>query len=173
MKLIEHLPPFLQDVREFNKIFEAEDFELENIKKQIEKVLKEVIVKEAESYGLEKYEKIYNITNIAETVEARRINVLFKMNNRTPYTLKWLINTLNEVIGKDNYKIDINNNNYIVKIGINYTYKNSAKELNKDLKQQLPANLVVTVYLFQENECNNYIGGILHSCKYLELRQVN
>lgn len=173
MKLIEYLPPFLKNVREFNEIFEAEDFELENLKNEIQKILKEVIVREAESYGLEKYEKIYNITNIAQTVEARRVNILFKMNNRIPFTLKWLINTLNEAIGENNYKIDIFNNQYIVKIGINHTYKDSAKELNKDLIQQLPANLVVAVYLFQENECNTYIGGIVHSCKNLELRQVN
>ena len=173
MKLIEYLPNFMQDIKEFKELFSTEDIEIEQLKIAIEKIFSEIIVKTVESYGLKKYEKMYKIINIAETIEARRVNILFKINNRIPFTSKWLISTLNEAIGKDNYKIDILNDKYIVNIGINYKYKDSAKELNKDLKQTLPANLEVVVYLFQENECKTYIGGIVHLYKNLELRQVN
>ena len=105
MKLIEYMPPYLKNVLEFIKIFDAEDIEVQNIRYLIDKMLKEVIVKEATSYGLDRYEKIYGIKNKAETIEARRMNILFKINNKVPYTLKWLINTLNESIWKDNYKL--------------------------------------------------------------------
>ena len=101
MKLVEYMPPFLKNVVEFNKIFDAEDVEIESMRYLIDSILREVIVKSARTYGLDRYEKIYGITNKAETIEARRMNILFKMNNKVPYTLKWLINTLNESIGKD------------------------------------------------------------------------
>ena len=43
MKLIEYMPPFLRTVREFNVIFEAEDTEVDNLKNEISRLLKEVI----------------------------------------------------------------------------------------------------------------------------------
>ena len=66
MKLIEYFPSFLQDIREFKIISNIEDVELKKIQDRIEEILKEVVVATAETYGLDKYEKIYNIekTNI-------------------------------------------------------------------------------------------------------------
>ena len=61
MKLVEYMPPFLKNVLEFNKIFDAEDIEVEDMRYLIDKILREVIVKKATSYGLERYEKIYGI----------------------------------------------------------------------------------------------------------------
>ena len=63
MKLVEYMPPYLKNVLEFNKIFDAEDIEVENMRYSINTMLREVIVKTARSYGLERYEKIYNIKN--------------------------------------------------------------------------------------------------------------
>lgn len=141
MKLIEYMPPFLRTVREFNVIFEAEDAEVDNLKNEISRLLKEVIVKTAESYGLERYEKIYHIKNVAETLEARRMTILLRMNNRTQYTYKWLINTLNEAIGKENYVITTDFKNYKMHIEIALNYTEAAEILKRDLVKQIPANI--------------------------------
>lgn len=121
MKLIEYMPPYLKNVLEFIKIFDAEDIEVQNIRYLIDKILKEVIVKDATSYGLDRYEKIYGIKNKAETIEARRMNILFKINNKVPYTLKWLINTLDESIGKENYKLVAKDYELYITINLAYT----------------------------------------------------
>jgi len=72
-------------------------------------------------YGLDRYEKIYNLSNDTNDLTARRYNILAKINNRVPYTMNWLKNKLNNTIGKENYKINIDfkytninycNNNY-------------------------------------------------------------
>jgi len=62
MKIIEYVPNFLQEVREFKILSNIEDEELEKLKLQIDNILKEVIVNTSEDYGLKRYEKIYNIT---------------------------------------------------------------------------------------------------------------
>lgn len=141
MKLIEYMPPFLRTIREFKEIFEAEDIEVDNLKNEISKLLKEVIVKTAESYGLERYEKIYHIKNVAETLEARRMTILLRINNRTQYTYKWLINTLNEAIGKENYVITTDFKNYKMHIEIALNYTEAAEILKRDLVKQIPANI--------------------------------
>ena len=61
MKLNEYMPPFLKDVREFKEIFATEDKELEYMNNLIASMLTEVIVKTANSYGLTRYEKIYEM----------------------------------------------------------------------------------------------------------------
>ncbi len=168
MKLKQYMPPFLAEVREFNEIFNVEDIELENLKEQINNILQEVIVKTAEDYGLTKYEKIYGITNVAETIEARRMTILLKMNNRTAYTYKWLINTLNEAIGEENYKITTDFKNYKMNIEIALNYTEAAEILKKDLVKQIPANIELNYRL--TTKINEFIGAVISQQSYITLK---
>lgn len=169
MKIKDYLPEFLQDIREFVLIGDAEDIEFEKIETQISKQLDEVIVRRADSYGLKRYEKIYNITDIESSVEARRINILNKMNNKVPYTIIWLQNKLNNIVGEENYIIKMDYDKYSLNIQILAIFKNIAKVLEKDLREALPANIKVSVELFQTEECNCYIAGIIHTGEYMEI----
>ena len=165
MKLVEYMPPFLKNVVEFNKIFDAEDVEIESMRYLIDSILREVIVKSARTYGLDRYEKIYGITNKAETIEARRMNILFKMNNKVPYTLKWLINTLNESIGKDNYKLEAKD--YELHITINLVYTEAAEMLKTNLVKQIPANIMLDYKL--ETKADESIGSKVSRQDYIDL----
>lgn len=174
MKLIEYLPAFLQNVREFKEIFNVEDKELESLDAQVENMLKEIIVNSAEGYGLERYEKIYNIQNTTTDIETRRFNILSKINNRLPYTINWLINKLNNTVGQGNYILSVDHNKYTVRIEIMALFQDIAILLNRDLREQLPANLIIDVVLFQTERCTNkYFAGIVHIGEYMTIRQVN
>ena len=168
MKLKEYMPPFLTQVREFNEIFDAEDVELDNLKEQINSILKEIIVKTANDYGLRRYESIYGIKNIAETLEARRMTILLKMNNRTAYTYKWLINTLNEAIGEENYKITTDFKNYKMNIEIALNYTEAAEILRRDLVKQMPANIELDYRL--TTKINKFIGAVISQQSYIKLK---
>ena len=155
-KLIEYMPPFLKNIREFNKIFDAEDIELEDLNYNLKKMLTEVIVKTADSYGLDRYENIYNISNTSNNIEIRRINILNKINDILPFTLKWLHNKLEEALGEGNFHIDIDYNNYSIKITILGLSMEIADIYRENLRQQLPANMVI-VFDLQIN--NNIVIG--------------
>ncbi len=155
-KLIEYMPPFLKNIREFNKIFDAEDIELEDLNYNLKKMLTEVIVKTADSYGLDRYENIYNISNTSNNIEIRRINILNKINDILPFTLKWLYNKLEEALGEGNYHIDVDYNNYSIKITILGLSMEIADIYRENLRQQLPANMVI-VFDLQIN--NNIVIG--------------
>lgn len=172
MKLIEYIPLFLQDVREFQEIFKVEDKEIESLKTQIENMLKEVIVNTSESYGLERYEKIYNIQNNTTDLETRRFNIISKINNRLPYTVNWLVNKLNNTVGKENYTLNVDHNRYTIKIEVMALFQDIAVLLNRDLREQLPANLIITVNLFQTEQCMQYFAGIVHIGDNITIRQV-
>lgn len=167
-KLIEYMPPFLKDVREFNKIFDAEDIELENLNYNIKKMLTEVIVKMADSYGLDRYEKIYNISNTSNNIEIRRINILNKINDILPFTLKWLYNKLEEALGEGNFSIDIDYNNYSIKITILGLRMEIADIYRENLRQQLPANMVIVFELQIDNDI--VIGTTITQKEYSTLK---
>lgn len=167
MNLIKYMPPFLKEVREFKEIFGAEDIQIEKLNNQINSMLREVIVKTAEDYGLRRYEKIYGITRPAETLEARRMAILLKMNNRVAYTYKWLIQTLNEAIGAENYKITTDFNNYKMNIEIALNYTEAAELLKNDLVKQLPANIELDYRLTSKINCIS--GAIISQQTYMVL----
>lgn len=167
MNLIKYMPPFLKEVREFKEIFGAEDIQIEKLNNQINSMLREVIVKTAEDYGLTKYEKIYGITRPAETLEARRMAILLKMNNRVAYTYKWLIQTLNEAIGAENYKITTDFNNYKMNIEIALNYTETAELLKNDLVKQMPANIELDYRLTSKINCIS--GAIISQQTYMVL----
>ena len=150
MKLNDYMPPYLSNIREFKQIFNTEDIELENLLLEVNKIPSEIIVKTAESYGLERYEKIYGIKNIAETLEARRVSILLKINSNVPYTYNWLIKTLNEAIGKENYKIETDFKNYKMLIHFRLEYTEAAEMLNQNLIKQIPANIKMDIDLFAQ-----------------------
>ena len=167
MNLIKYMPPFLKEVREFKEIFGAEDIQIEKLNNQINSMLREFIVKTAEDYGLRRYEKIYGITRPAETLEARRMAILLKMNNRVAYTYKWLIQTLNEAIGAENYKITTDFNNYKMNIEIALNYTEAAELLKNDLVKQMPANIELDYRLTSKINCIS--GAIISQQTYMFL----
>ena len=165
MKLIEYMPPFLKDVREFIRIFEAEDKVITKLNDDIKALTNEVIVKTANSYGIEKYEKIYRIKNKSETIETRRLNILLKINNRVPYTLKWLIKTLNETIGENSYTLTVKD--YQLNMIINLAFTELAEILKSNLKQQIPANIKISYQL--ETELNKFVGATISRQDYITI----
>lgn len=168
MNIIEHLPHFLQEVREYKEICKVEDIELENIQAKMNELLDEVIVNRASMYGLARYEKIYNIKNISDNIDIRRFNILSKINNRAPFTLKWLDNKLKQLVGENNYKINIEN--YRITISIVYLFGDVANTLQKDLRELLPANLIIKINLF--SNFNLYLASIVHEKERIKLEVV-
>lgn len=167
MKLIEYLPKFMQDIREFKELFSTEDIEIEKLNAAIEKITDEVIVKRAQDYGLTRYEKIYNTVNTSSDLEIRRLNILSKMNNRTPFTMKWLEGKLNEMVGEDNYSLDIDYDSYTLTIKFDALYSEASEIFKKDFTKQIPANILLGIKLF--SYCNTSIGAMVVHKEYEEL----
>ena len=159
MNLIEYMPQFLKEVREFKEIFKTEDEELNFIRSLIERMPSEIIVNTASLSGLERYEKIYKITDIAQTIEGRRANILLKMNNNIPYTKKWLKNLLDTIIGQGKYTLKIDANTYSIFIDVSLINSLLLESLRKQLVQEIPANMKLQYEFFINT--NLFIANIV------------
>lgn len=157
--LIEYMPPFLKNIREYNQIFNAEDIELQNLNVDMNLLLTEVIVNSANSFGLDRYEKIYGIKTSSTNIEARRAAILTKINSRVPFTYKWLYSQLKENFGEDGFEIKIDYDNYKIEIIIKGIYSEVADILIQSFYEKLPANMQQNFSLITQGNYN--MGAVI------------
>lgn len=102
MKYIDYYPPVLKELREIKVIADVMDGKLDPLKEDMEKTRDECFILTANDKGLEKWERILQISVSDENdKELRRFNILAKlMNNR-----KYLIDILDDLIGKNGYTL--------------------------------------------------------------------
>lgn len=168
--LIKSLPPFLQEIEEYKKICSTEDIEIEKVDSKINELLNEISVETAESYGLTRYEKIFNITNAVDvTTEERRFKIKSKLINQLPFNMKWLDNKLKKLVGEGNYKITLDTDNYKITVQISHVFPDVVDVMTRDLSEQLPANLIIIVNLFRTEMAKLYYGGIIHIGKNIKI----
>ena len=79
-----------------------------------------------------------------------------------------MINTLNESIGKDNYKLEAKD--YELYITINLVYTEAAEMLKTNLVKQIPANIMLDYKL--ETKANEFIGAVISSQDYINLNAI-
>lgn len=169
--IIHYLPLFLREVQEFEKICSVEDIELNNIQQKLNSILDETIVSNASEYGIERYERIFDIINKKSKLYERRFIIESIFLNRTPFSLNWLKNKLYKIVG-NNYIIDIDYNNYSLVIRISYLFENAIFLLEEDLRKSIPANVDCKIYLNENENLELYSGGATVSCCYEELWEV-
>lgn len=148
-KLIDYLPPFIQEYKEIKAIMGAEQGSIETVWTDAKNVLADQFVQSATENGIAQYEKILGITPKGTyTLDERRFNVLARMNEQLPYTMKQLHSSLTSLCGKDGYalKLDTDNYNLIVKLAL--SNENNVEAVESLLYKMIPANIVNNVMLF-------------------------
>ncbi len=99
MLLIDYLPEILQKIQEMAEICKAEQEEIDNIIAEIDKVEKRRYVTQTDMMGIERFEKLYGITDGKnKEMEDRRVAVLIKkMGSKMSLSgVKTLIKTIDE-----------------------------------------------------------------------------
>ena len=139
MKIIEYLPPVLAEIREFKILGESEDLQLDNLKTEINSLTNELFVTTAERVGLDRWEKILNISNSSTDIEFRRFRILSRLNS---FGLT-LNQRLSAIVGKGNYKVDYYFKEDRLKVSLTLDTKEYEKEVRRMLDEVVPANLII------------------------------
>lgn len=139
MKIIEYLPPVLAEIREFKILGEAEDLQLDNLKSEINSLTNELFVTTAEGVGLDRWEKILNISNSSTDIEFRRFRILSRLNS---FGLT-LNQRLTSIVGAGNYKIDYYFKEFRLKVSLTLDTKEYEAEVKRMLDEVVPMNLVI------------------------------
>lgn len=172
--LIDYLPEFLKDFREYKEIMNTEEIELEKLKSKNNSITDEIIISNATNDGISRFEKILGIkSNTNLTLENRKFLVKNKFFNRAPFTVEWLKNKLENLCGQDNYIIDIDISNKILNVQIGYMFDEATEELRKDLRNIIPANIILDVNFWYIEIANIHVYMAMQQTDFLTLKQVN
>ena len=110
--LINYLPEFLRDIREYKAILtDGVEPEIVNLYQAIENALNNQFIQDADEYGVSRWEKILGITYKSDyTLDERKFAILTKINEHLPYTTKSMEKRLESLCGKDNYSVKPSDN---------------------------------------------------------------
>lgn len=163
LNLLEYLPPFMQNYKELQNIFDVEEPKLHDINIQIDKILDNQFISTCDENGILLFENLLNITpNFNDVLQTRITRVLMKFNDFPPYTFKYLINALDALYGCENYQFIEKFDDYFFDINfINNFLPNDINLLNEFIYYIKPANLVYQITSKNIFDFHVFTGNIL------------
>lgn len=158
-KLIEYLPPFMQSFREIQEIMEAEDKMVDDFDVKMAQLLDNAFISDCDEYGIQKYEKALGIfPGESDTLEERKARVLIRWNDYIPYTIRTLIQKLNEYCGVNNYDLELDLENYSLGVHIHLQKQDAIHEVEDILERIIPCNM----YIQSFNELVRELDGVVY-----------
>lgn len=155
MQLKEYWIPKIREIDEFQKLASAEQPEVDLLKQKVKQFPKEIVVNSATNVGLSRYESMLGLHKMA-TTDLRRTNILQNLNNSLPFTMVYLKNLLNSVIGKGDYWLTVDG--YLLELGVISTKEELLEMLREDLRKKIPANMGTIVKVLESIDTSYYTG---------------
>ena len=147
--MIEYLPLFMREFGEIKAIMNTEQMNVENAWSDSNNVLNNQFVVDATEKGVARYEQILGIKPKANyTLDERKFNVLARMNEQLPYTMKQLHSSLTSLCDADGYTLKMDNDSYTLVVKLALENENNVQAVVELLDKMTPANIVKKVMLF-------------------------
>lgn len=151
MKVSDYLPNLYKNNVEMNNIIYSEENEFENgIKANIEKEFLNTFPNKTNSDGIERFEKILNIKSnkYSETEEFRRKRIISRLVSSIPFTERFMVAQLNEMLGEGNWNYTIDYNSYKLTINSLTPGKEWLVEVISFLERTVPVNIAWEIKTF-------------------------
>lgn len=137
-KLIDYLPPVLQEVEDFKVINAANEPEISLAWDALALVMANQFLEEADERGVSVWEKELKIfPKDTDTMELRKARIKAMWNLEIPYTVPWLKNWLTSICGPTGHEETIRD--YTIAIELDYTKLPDADSLAEEILKMLPA----------------------------------
>lgn len=172
ISLIDHLPPFLQNFREFVLIVNTENPEFQETADESERIKNNQFILSADEEGIKKFERILNIqVSKDEQLPTRRSRVMSRWNDISPYTYHAFLSKLQSLHNSNNFIVNRDYDHYYIEIITHLEIAGQVDELNRILDYIMPANLVVDSKnrIYCNAEGNVYVVGGFAYASVVEL----
>lgn len=147
-KLLQYLPPYLQEYRELIEITLAENPEIEYVRNGIELILSNQFIASLTEHGCERWESMLGLEiRSTDTLELRRFRIMSKLLSDIPYTERQLRRFLTNLCGENYYTLIMYYNDYGIQIWIEVESMDQQQIVIDTVKRMIPANLVLDVQI--------------------------
>lgn len=171
--LLEHLPPVLQDVKELQRIFIAEDPEVDKLSEAVDAVLLDQFISDATAYGVGRWESILKILpKDTDSLQERKFRILARINEQLPYSMRMLLQQLNTLCGEDGYTVELRGKEYTLLVKVALIAKSNFADVGDLLGRIVPANMIIDLSLKynQHQTLKKFTHGQLKRYTHTELR---
>ena len=151
-KLIDYLPKVLQEITEYKTLNnDVLDPEITLMWRSKDDVFNDQFIDSMTENGVKRWEKIIGIIPKGDlTLDERKFTIITKLNEELPFTKRVLEERLLSLCGKDNFLIELRENEYYIKVLIGLKAKNNYN----DVVNLLNRRLLLNILLFDHNDCH-------------------
>lgn len=142
--LLRYLPPWFRRILDFQEICKTESAQMEALAAAINAVADNFFFQTMDEGAVSMWEKIFGIVPNpqTETLDFRRQRVLNRVSMQPPFTLGFLYQKLDQIIGKGKYEIHVDYPNYTLYILSSAENQSYATEVSYTVGRIKPAHIV-------------------------------
>lgn len=142
--LLRYLPPWFRRILDFQEICKTESAQMEALAAAINAVADNFFFQTMDEGAVSTWEKIFGIVPNpqTETLDFRRERVLNRVSMQPPFTLGFLYQKLDQIIGKGKYEIHVDYPNYTLYILSSAENQSYATEVSYTVGRIKPAHIV-------------------------------
>ncbi|MGG4344912.1 putative phage tail protein [Paenibacillus lautus] len=162
-RILPYLPVYYGEIVDFVELANTEDIELDNMDTAIEQLFDDQFVMTSSLQAIKRREKMLGIQAdpTRESLEFRKQRILNRYQTKPPFTIRWLQEQLDRLVGQGMTIVSVDVENFILYVTTNIENANVFKEVQHTVQTVKPANLV-----YQQNtSLNDVIGLIEHISK--------
>ena len=143
-ELCKQLPPWYREVLDYQQMCQTETAQFEALAQEITGVAENFFFQTMGLDGIEMWEQIFHIVPNPQTedVDFRRYRVLNRITTKPPYTLGFLYQKLDELIGPGLWEVTVDYPNYTLYIESSAQNQNYAQEVAFTINRIKPAHIV-------------------------------
>lgn len=143
MLLLDYLPPFMQNVKEINKIMTINNPEVEVLYQYVEDILNSMYVMETNYYTITLYENMLDvIPKLTDTLLKRQEDILAIYNYLAPFTYEILLGMLDDLCNIGGYKSELIYKDFLLLIELNIENIYLEETVNQLLEKVVPMNIL-------------------------------
>ena len=160
--LSKYYPHIYKNILETDKLIDAENKLFNEANTLTLEVENNQFVLTSNSRGLEVFEKMLKIiaTPAIESIQFRRERIINRLSTALPYTLRYLKQRLNSLLGVDNYNLELIYDDYILHLVTYVGEVGKLDELLRTLFAVVPVNLQQTIEnkIIEEGSAKLFLG---------------
>lgn len=145
-ELASFVPHVYKDVKEMDAIIESEQPCVTDAQNEMTQAFANTFVLSADEEGISMFEFMLGIVAnpSVEDLEFRRMRILNRITLSPPFTFRFLMKRLDDIIGKNKWVATLDFNNYTLYIESSALNQNWYQELEFTLNEIIPCNLIFT-----------------------------
>ena len=143
-ELCRQFPPWYREVLDYQQMCQTETAQFEALAQEITGIAENFFFQTMGLDGIEMWEQIFNIIPNPQTedIDFRRYRVLNRITTKPPFTLGFLYQKLDELIGPGLWEVTVDYPNYTLYIESSAQNQNYATEVAFTINRIKPAHIV-------------------------------